>query len=192
MPVYSLDSSSERGVEQPNFQPFDLDRTEQAAQYSSARLMTTRSLTRRRSISRLSVLALVDEGLVAPGTCKFVPWSSDGHVFDALKRLVRRPLVAAFTTTEALLSTLGQTTPDVVFNLTQHALYDRKMDVHVCAVLELEGVPYTGTGPRGLMLCRDKALSKILAAEAGFRVPRHFVADSERVDVPADFRFPRW
>jgi len=136
------------------------------------------------------VLVLVDPGSVVAGTSRFVRGSSDGDVFEALKRLVRRTLVATFTTAKALLDTLRQMKPDVVFNLTQHALYDRTMDGHVCAMLELEGVPYTGTAPRGLILARDKALRKTLPAEAGFRVPRHFIVDSEHIKIPAGFPFP--
>lgn len=153
-------------------------------------LMMTRSSAARRTISRLTVLLLVDESSLEAGTTTLSRDTSDHHVLESMERLVRRPLVAPFTTARALMDTLAQTTPDIVFNLTQHALDDRTMDSHVCAMLELEGIPYTGTGPRGLILARDKAFSKSLAAQAGFGIPSYFVVSSDPVVVPAGFPFP--
>jgi D-alanine-D-alanine ligase len=52
---------------------------------------------------------------------------------------------------------------------------DRQQDAYICALLDLLKLPYTGTGPRGLMLCRDKAVSKLIAAREGFKTPEFFV-----------------
>jgi D-alanine-D-alanine ligase len=65
--------------------------------------------------------------------------------------------------------------PDVAFNLLVHfhgvAVYDQ----HVVSYLELLRKRYTGCNPRGLMLARDKALSKQLLAYHRIRVPRFVV-----------------
>jgi D-alanine-D-alanine ligase-like ATP-grasp enzyme len=34
------------------------------------------------------------------------------------------------------------------------------MDYHIVTLLELHGIPYTGSNPKGLVLARDKALNK--------------------------------
>lgn len=60
---------------------------------------------------------------------------------------------------------------DLVFNLTEHHGGDRRMDKNIAALLDLAGIPYTGSGPTGLMLCRDKALCKRLLSHHRIRVP---------------------
>jgi D-alanine-D-alanine ligase len=48
-------------------------------------------------------------------------------------------------------------------------------DVAVAGLLELAGVPFTGSGPKGLALCQDKALAKKLFAYDGVPSPRFAV-----------------
>lgn len=50
--------------------------------------------------------------------------------------------------------------PDIVFNLLEEFHGRPAYDHNVVSYLELKGVPYTGCNPRGMMLARDKALSK--------------------------------
>ena len=64
--------------------------------------------------------------------------------------------------------------PDLVFNLTEAFEGDRQMDKNIAALLEMVGVPFTGAGAAGLMLCRDKLLCKELLSLHKIRVPRFF------------------
>jgi dUTP pyrophosphatase len=98
--------------------------------------------------------------------------------------------VTAYTSVPNLLAAIDKTKPDVVFNLTDVTNGDRRKDGHICALLELMGVRYTGVGPRGLMLARDKATSKIIAGRAGFAVPRFLVGPPGPLQVPAKLPFP--
>jgi D-alanine-D-alanine ligase len=65
--------------------------------------------------------------------------------------------------------------PDIAFNLLVHfhgvAVYDQ----HVVSYLELLRKRYTGCNPTGLLLARDKAISKQLLAFHRIRVPRFAV-----------------
>ena len=61
--------------------------------------------------------------------------------------------------------------PDVVFNVTEQLYGRHAADVNIAAILEGLRVPYTGASPAALLLCRDKAASKGLAAAVGVRVP---------------------
>ena len=83
---------------------------------------------------------------------------------------------------------IERTRPGLVFNMTEHADGDRNKDGHITALLDLYRLAYTGPGPKGLMLCRDKAVSKLVAQRAGFTVPEFFVVESPR--LPASIRFP--
>ncbi len=81
--------------------------------------------------------------------------------------------------------------PHVVFNLLEEFLGRREFDQHVVSYLELLGVPYTGCGPRGLMLARDKSLAKQILAYHRIRSPRFFVARRKhRVRRPRALGFP--
>ena len=82
--------------------------------------------------------------------------------------------------------------PHIVFNLLEDFEGIAMFDQNVVSYLELLRVPYTGCNPRGLMLARDKALSKKLLAYhrmpvpefAVFRVGRK-VRRPKRLAVPA-------
>jgi D-alanine-D-alanine ligase len=81
--------------------------------------------------------------------------------------------------------------PDIVFNLLEEFLGRQDFDHHVVSFLELMQVPYTGCHPRGLMLARDKALSKKLLAYHHLSVPK-FAAypRGRRVHRPKGLEFP--
>lgn len=62
--------------------------------------------------------------------------------------------------------------PKVVFNLLEEFNGEAIYDQNVVSYLELLGVPYTGCGPRGLMLSRDKALCKKILTYHKIKVPK--------------------
>ena len=61
--------------------------------------------------------------------------------------------------------------PHIAFNMMEHFHELGAFDHNVVSYLELLRVPYTGCNPRGLMLARDKALSKTLLAYHRIPVP---------------------
>jgi D-alanine-D-alanine ligase len=65
--------------------------------------------------------------------------------------------------------------PRLVLNLTEWVDGDRSQDAAIAGLLDMLGLAYTGSGPEGLRLARDKALSKVIVASLGVAVPRHFV-----------------
>jgi D-alanine-D-alanine ligase len=62
--------------------------------------------------------------------------------------------------------------PHVVVNLLEALFGLREFDHHVVSYLELLRVPYTGCNPRGLVLARDKALSKQILAYHRIAAPK--------------------
>jgi D-alanine-D-alanine ligase len=52
-------------------------------------------------------------------------------------------------------------------------------------MLEMMKLRYTGAGPDGMQLARDKALAKQVVAELGIEVAPHAIANGERPDVSA-------
>ncbi|HKP12674.1 MAG TPA: hypothetical protein VJZ91_11205 [Blastocatellia bacterium] len=143
-----------------------------------------------RLMSRLTVAVLVDEDCWIPGTSRLWAGQPERHVINALRRLANRVVLGLYTGVDELSRWLKEVRPDVVFNLTERAAGDRNKDSHLCALLDLLELPYTGPGPRGLMLCRDKAVSKLIAQRAGFKIPEFFVVESKTLRLPAGIRFP--
>jgi D-alanine-D-alanine ligase len=70
--------------------------------------------------------------------------------------------------------------PHIAFNLLDEFRGETMLDQNVVSYLELVQVPYTGCNPRGLMLARDKALSKKILHYHRIRVPRFAVVPAGR------------
>jgi len=61
---------------------------------------------------------------------------------------------------------------DFVFNLCDEGFYnDPRKELHVTALLEMLGFPYTGSGPQCLAFCYDKSLIRGIAKETQIPVP---------------------
>lgn len=81
--------------------------------------------------------------------------------------------------------------PDIVFNLVEGFDDIRALDANVVSYLELLGIAHTGCNPRGLILSRDKALSKKLLAYHRIPFPRFAVFPRHRaVKRPQRLEFP--
>lgn len=80
---------------------------------------------------------------------------------------------------------------DFVFNLCDEGYgNDPRKELHVPALLELLGIPYTGAGPQCLAYCYDKSLVRGVAQEMGIPVPTALLVKPEdRVFTPP-FGFP--
>ena len=81
--------------------------------------------------------------------------------------------------------------PDIAFNLMEEFQGIVTYDQYVVAFLELMKQPYTGCNPRGMMISRDKALSKQILSyhripTPGFAVFRR----GQRYKLPRKLKFP--
>jgi D-alanine-D-alanine ligase len=81
--------------------------------------------------------------------------------------------------------------PDIVFNLLEEFDGIGTYDQHVVAFLELMRQPYTGCNPRGMLLSRDKVLSKQLLSYHRIPTPQFMVFPrGKRPRIPNTLRFP--
>ena len=81
--------------------------------------------------------------------------------------------------------------PTIVFNLLEAFDNVNLFDQNVVGYLELLRIPYTGCNPRGLLLSRDKSLSKKLMAYHRIPVPEFAVfRRGRKVLVPPRLQFP--
>ena len=117
-------------------------------------------------MKRQRVLVLMHEDLVPPeqlAGCdpKTAEWRTEYDVVTTLRKLGHdvRPL-GVKNDLGMIHNAIDEWKPDIAFNLLEEfdgvAVYDQ----HVVSYLELLHMPYTGCNPRGLILARDKVLTK--------------------------------
>lgn len=91
---------------------------------------------------------------------------------------------------ESLLADLRRDRPDFVFNLCDEGfLNDAFKELHVPAILEMLGIPYSGAGPQALGLCYNKAFVRSIAYSAEVPVPLEtmFSHDDQSATIPSIF-----
>jgi len=80
---------------------------------------------------------------------------------------------------------------DLVFNLCDEGFNnDAFMELHVPALLEMKGIPYTGAGPSALAACYDKALVRALAVALEIPVPLETYVRTEDQSATLPSTFP--
>ena len=163
-------------------------------------MTTTQTTTRKKTTRRkkLRVLVLMHEDFVPPDNVKSLSESefhrikTESDILGALADLGHeaKPLGVRDAVTP-IRRAIEEWKPDIVFNLLDEFQGEAIYDQHVVAYLELLRVPYTGNNPRGLVLARDKALSKKVAMYHRITVPRFFVSRTgRRVRRPKRMDFP--
>jgi len=97
------------------------------------------------------------------------------HIARGLRELGHEVEVLGFgNSIAANIEALTTHKPELVFNLTEWFKGNRRQDAHIAGLLDLLELPYTGSGPIGLMLCRDKAACKQILGHHRIRLP-HFI-----------------
>lgn len=80
---------------------------------------------------------------------------------------------------------------DFVFNLCDEGFLNvAKKELHIPALLEMLGIPYTGSGPQCLAFCHDKSLVRGIAKEMGIPVPEAVFIKPEDSTFELYFDFP--
>jgi D-alanine-D-alanine ligase len=148
-------------------------------------------------MKKLRVLALVHEHLVPPADTTGIDvldaeWKMEFDVIETLREVGHEVRVLGLhDELGAIRPTAGHFKPHIVFNLMEAFAGVTTFDQNVVSYLELLRLPYTGCNPRGLMLARDKALSKKLLAYHRIPVPEFTVVRRGRkAFVPKRLRFP--
>ena len=148
-------------------------------------------------MKRLRILVLMHEDLVPPDPLNGqdvagAEWKTEYDVVSTLRKLGHdvKPL-GVKSDLGVLRSAVEDWKPHIAFNLLEEfdgvAVYDQ----NVVSYLELLHMPYTGCNPRGLMLARDKVLSKKLFSFHRIPFPDFMVVPQGRtVKRPAWLSFP--
>jgi len=149
-------------------------------------------------VKKLRALVLVHSTLVPPDSLvgatekEINEWRTEYDVITHLKAAGHEvmPLGLSDSLSE-LRRAIVEWKPDIVFNLLEEFDGIVTYDQHVVAFLELMRQPYTGCNPRGMLLSRDKVLSKQLLSYHRIPTPQFLVFPRGRkARVPKKLRFP--
>jgi D-alanine-D-alanine ligase len=147
---------------------------------------------------RRRVLVLVHETLVPPESIEHLSdqeadeFRTEFDVISSLRELGHdvRPLGIGDSLTE-LRNEITGWKPHVCFNLLEEFGGIVTYDQHVVAFLELMRQPYTGCNPRGMMLSRDKVLSKQILSYHRIPTPQFAVfRRGRKPHIPRRLRYP--
>ena len=146
----------------------------------------------------MRVLILVHRDLVPPETfdgltpAEINAVRTEDDVLVALEELghdVR--VLGLYDELGPLRDALADFEPQVVFNLLEEFHGSALFDYHVAAYLELQRVAYTGCNSRGLVIARDKALSKKILHYHRVKVPPFATFERGRkIRRPRSLAFP--
>jgi D-alanine-D-alanine ligase len=146
---------------------------------------------------KLRVLALMHDYLVPPADVtgidvKNAKWKMEFDVTHTLEHMGHEVRALGLGGDLApIKQAITDWNPHIVFNLMESFEGISMFDQNVVSYLELLRVPYTGCNPRGLMLARDKALSKTLMTYHRLPVPEFAVFRVGRaVQRPKRLKFP--
>jgi D-alanine-D-alanine ligase len=148
-------------------------------------------------VKALRILALVDEDLVPPDDFEGkdtinAPWKTEFDVVHTLREQGHEVRVLGIgSELTPIRRILEDFRPQIAFNLIEAFANVATFDQNVVAYLELIRRPYTGCNSRGLLLARDKGISKKIlhyhrVGVAAFEV----FARGRRVRRPRRLAFP--
>jgi D-alanine-D-alanine ligase len=155
--------------------------------------------SKKKTLRKHRILVLMHTDLIPPEDVKklseqeFLELKTEYDVLQGLRKLGHeaRPL-GLVDDLAPLRSAITEFKPHIVFNLLEEFHGSVLLDQNVVSYLELVQVPYTGCNPRGLMIARDKALSKKILHYHRIPVPRFQVVPKGRTlkRKPAALEYP--
>jgi D-alanine-D-alanine ligase len=150
------------------------------------------------SLNKLRVLALVHRHLIPPATIvegsdiTGEPWRTEYDVVSTLTTVGHEvQVLAVHDDLGEIRRVATEWKPHIAFNLLEGFDDIVIFDQNVVSHLELLKLPYTGCNPRGMLLARDKSLSKKLLAYHRIPVPEFEVVRIGRpIRRPKRLSFP--
>jgi D-alanine-D-alanine ligase len=149
-------------------------------------------------MKKLRVLALMHPDLVPPDDAEKYSeeerfeWKTEWDVIRTLRKSGHDVRALGIQDElQPIRAAVDEFKPDVAFNLLEEFQGNVLYDQNVVSLLELLGVPYTGCNPRGLVISREKDLSKKLLIYHRIHVPAfHVFPVRRKVKRPRALAFP--
>jgi D-alanine-D-alanine ligase len=147
----------------------------------------------------LRIIVLMHESLIPPDTLSGIEdkarelWRTEYDVVSTLRSMGHDVLpVGLHADLSVIAKALAEFKPHIAFNVLEEFDGYGLFDQHVVSYLELMKQPYTGSNPRGLTICHDKALTKKILAYHRIHVPNFavFPLKGRVVRRPGRLAFP--
>jgi len=114
-----------------------------------------------------------------------------GAIEEALREAGFSPYVLSVGQfSNDLVTTISRVSPKFIFNLCEEINGNCKLEMCVAGLLELMGVPYTGSGPFALGLALNKFLVKQILRSAGIPAARGYVSYPGKNSLEQELHFP--
>ena len=119
-------------------------------------------------------------------------WKTEANVMAALGALgYTAEHLAIFDDLDLVRQKLESFAPDILFNLVEQFKNNPGFDQNIVSLLEMQGVPFTGCGATGLVLCKHKGISKKILSYHRIHVPNFVVISrGQRIARPKQLKFP--
>lgn len=145
----------------------------------------------------LRVLVLMHKQLVPPEDTSGIDtqkadWKTEFDVVTTLRKIGHEVEPLGVETDLGIIrSAIDAFKPHIVFNMLEAFHNVAIFEPNVVSYLELLKIPYTGCNPRGLLLAKDKGLSKKLMAYHRIPMPEFAVfRRGQKIRVPKALTFP--
>jgi D-alanine-D-alanine ligase len=109
-------------------------------------------------------------------------------VRDALKQFGHEAFFMSVD--ERTFEILRRSQVDFAFNVCERFKGNSLFEPHVAAMLELLGIPYTGSGPLTLAMCINKIRVKEILSQNGIPTPKYQVFYSRNKKLDPELKFP--
>jgi len=133
-------------------------------------------------VKKLRILVLTHESLVPPASLEgyteqqINEWKTEYDVMTVLGKAGHEvKALGLYDNLADLRNAVAEWKPDIAFNLLQEFQGIITYDQYIVAYLELLRQPYTGCNPRGMMLSRDKVLSKQILSYHRIATPQFLI-----------------
>jgi D-alanine-D-alanine ligase len=125
--------------------------------------------------SAVAVLSRTKLQKTRPDT--YAEWDTEETVLAVKRALEERHVVTMIEADEDAPQRFLQVQPDIVFNVAE-GLRGPSREAQIPAILEMFGIPYTGSDPVTLALCLDKSRAKEILSFHGIPTPSFHVVSS--------------
>ncbi|PKL81725.1 MAG: D-alanine--D-alanine ligase [Ignavibacteriae bacterium HGW-Ignavibacteriae-3] len=89
-----------------------------------------------------------------------------------------------------LISNLEKAKPDVIFNFVEEFHNNPRLEMNICALYELFGVPYTGAPPLALAACQNKVYTKRILDTYEIKTPKFKLIRQIKPKYSHHLKFP--
>jgi D-alanine-D-alanine ligase len=138
-------------------------------------------------VRETSTIVVAETKFLTKRSDTYAEWDTEETINAVRSALEQRHIVTLIEADEACFEKFRQVQPEIVFNIAE-GMRGPSREAQIPAMLEMLGIPYTGSDPLTLGICLDKSRAKEILSYYGIATPPFAVItthnDLESVDIP--------